>query len=186
MGLIALWILCLAGGAYAEGSGGSPVYRPSDRIVNIKRSSSDDEPLQWNFSGGVDFLYPFARAEYAIGEKYTVGLMPSYFHYSYSGLTTSLLGGYVTLAGYGDALFRGFWCQLGLGAFSSSTSYAGVSASQLAFSAMASAGYRFFFPGGFNLGVAGGAEYYDLSKTYSLPRSYFFVPLALVEAGFAF
>lgn len=142
------------------------------------------EPL-FNVMVGANLIYPAVGFQYTMGDMGTVGLLAHTYRVSVHGHESTLAGGLVTFGGYSERAFEGIWVQLGAGAYASTSTYAGVTSKTMAWGALGTVGYRFRFDG-WNLGVAGGAMYFDIAKTTAVPRASVLWPTGLFDVGFAF
>jgi hypothetical protein len=143
---------------------------------------------------GTNLIQPVVRFEQGISKRLSLGIMPSFLYFPVSdelGATGAVTGwGIVgTASYYFKRPYRGMYAMAGVG-FSYITATLGTDSGNTAtLTALGTLGYRWNLGPTFNLGIAGGVQYFSnqntatTSLTISIPSIF---PAAFAELGISF
>lgn len=168
----------------------SPSYEPTNTTSYGARRGNTGR--RNDVTLGVELIQPTVHYQRALGEHFSIGLMPIYMSFSSVDGTLKGFGGILTFNYYSKQPFKGWWFLLGAGYYSFSATLNGTSLtaatseSGSTISVLGHFGYRFLFGNsGWNLGLGGGVQYLANPQTASLQFSSI-LPAAALDIGYAF
>ena len=151
----------------------------------VVRGESKGIP-SYNITLGADYLYPQLGFQFIIDESFTLGLLANYFEFDNTGVKSKLAGALLTIDYFSNIVLKGFWTQFGIGGHSANTHYQNQAGTQGTFSVLATAGWHWSWKH-FNLGIAGGIQYFSLRKTDDLNFNFQLIhPVSFLRIGYSF
>jgi len=166
--------------AYPETSG--------RRLASIQMQTTvEHDNYEYSLTGGVNVFYPQIHFQYAVGDHYTIGLLPGYYFYRIDGVESKNFGGLFTVSYYLNNLFTGPNILYGIGFYAADITFAGTE-SLASFSMLLTFGWRWILGKNINLGVGGGAQWFLTDKSSPVLPFRFSVlrPSVMVDIGFLF
>lgn len=165
--------------------------RPAAKLLNSYDKVEGVSNPGWNLSGGISagfaFFYPMVHLQKSIGSYVALGLMPVYFKSSGSNLSVGAIGGILTFNYYGNEYFRGFWTQVGVGAYKFSASNSTLEERNTSIAVFSTVGWRGYWDLGLNVGVGAGLQYVQDPKfTITTVNAINFQPVVVLDVGVNF
>jgi len=165
--------------------------RPAAKLLNSYDKVEGVSTPGWQLSGGISagftFFYPMIHFQRALGSYVSLGLMPIYFKAAGSTTSVGAFGGYLTFNYYGNEYFRGFWTQLGVGAYKFSASNSTLEERSTSIAAFGTIGWRGYWDLGLNVGVGAGLQYVQDPKfTVTTVNAVNFQPVLVLDVGVNF
>ncbi len=147
--------------------------------------------LTGGFSGASGLFNPYINVQIALSDHIAFGLRPHFFKLSNPTSALSSVGGFGTINIYLKDRFKGLWLQAGGGMFSysiSDLSPGGATESAKTIALVGTAGWRFHFASGFNIGLGAGMQYLGDFTSTIITANFTGAKLvfANIEAGFTF
>ncbi len=165
--------------------------RPAAKLLNSYDKVEGVTTPGWQLSGGISagftFFYPMVHLQKTIGSYVSLGLMPIYFKASGSTTSVGAFGGYLTFNYYGNEYFRGFWTQVGIGAYKFSASNSTLEEKATSIAVFSTVGWRGYWDLGLNVGVGAGLQYVQDPKfTVTTVNAVNFQPVIVLDVGVNF
>jgi hypothetical protein len=159
---------------------------PSAEESGATATAAPVNPQSANLTLGLDYVFPSLSYQLALNGGFALGVTSLWVNYPLDA-NVSLKGfaGMLTLNYYEEGRFRGLWFQGGLGLYSLSMAADGLSAKVMSPAVLATIGWRWYWPGGTNVGFGAGFNYLMKHQVPELNRSFSgALPALIVDFGF--
>lgn len=165
--------------------------RPAAKLLTsydkVEGVSNPDWNLSLGISAGFSFFFPMIHFQRRVSPYLSFGLMPLYFSTSGGSSKIGAVGGMVTFNYYGNEYFRGFWGQLGVGAYRFNATTATTEQSATSLSLLGTVGWRGYWDLGLNVGVGAGVQYVANPGFSGVTlNSVDFQPVFVLDVGISF
>lgn len=162
-------------------------------VTPVDHSGDWSSDLTLGANAGFNHFFPVLHYQLKLSEAFAFGIAPLFFSAGLEDTTVTAFGGFLTINYYDKAMFRGLWGQFGLGTYhfnasqDASGSIAAQSENSLSAAVLITAGWRFGWEKGINIGFAGGFQFVTSPKISLVSIDFKnFQPSVLVDIGLNF
>lgn len=154
------------------------------KSIDTSAGNDSDLATEIELAIGANGLSAVGSVRASVSPHLAVGISPSIHPISNLGLTNTLIGAWGTVNWFPGEMWHGLWLQGGVGYFGGTSTYRGLSSKQSGISFLGTIGWHPNF-GSWSLGIAVGANYFQLSSNATLGFTYKTLsPTAWVDIGF--